>query len=320
MRALQLIGESACTVVTVGRPQPAAHQVRIRLEGSGVCASNRPVWEGRPWFTYPLAPGAPGHEGWGVVDEVGPGVGDDLLGRRVTFLSDRAYAEWDVTDAAHIVAIPPELDGQPCPGEPLACAVNVIRRSAITPGSIVVVVGMGFLGLLLVRLATLQGASIIAVSRRESALALARAAGARETLCVAEGVNVVEQVRERTAGRLASCVIETGGYQSTLDLATELTAERGRLVIAGYHQDGSRLVNLQLWNWRGLDVINAHERDPLVYVDGMRAGLDLVRSGALSLAPLISHELDLDHAGEAFRLLAERPDGFVKASIRLGSP
>ena len=45
-------------------------------------------------------------------------------------------------------------------------------------------------------------------------------------------------------------------------------ALRGKLVIAGYHQDGPRQVNMQLWNWRGLDVINAHERDPRALLDG----------------------------------------------------
>jgi len=54
-------------------------------------------------------------------------------------------------------------------------------------------------------------------------------------------------------------VIEAAGQQWPLDLATELTRERGRLIIAGYHQDGPRQINMQLWNWRGLDVINAHE-------------------------------------------------------------
>src|SRR5690606_7447141 len=47
-------------------PHPGPGQVLIRLEGSGVCASNLPVWQGREWFEYPQAPGAPGHEGWGV--------------------------------------------------------------------------------------------------------------------------------------------------------------------------------------------------------------------------------------------------------------
>ncbi len=50
----------------------------------------------------------------------------------------------------------------------------------------------------------------------------------------------------------------------------------------------------------------------------MEAGLELLRSGALSLKPLISHELPLDRAAEAFRLLSDRPEGFVKAIIRLG--
>ena len=49
-------------------------EARVRLEGCGVCGSNLPVWEGRPWFQYPLDPGTPGHEGWGVIEEVGEGL------------------------------------------------------------------------------------------------------------------------------------------------------------------------------------------------------------------------------------------------------
>ena len=50
---------------TVPVPAPGAGQVLVRLEGCGVCASNLPPWEGKPWFTYPMEPGAVGHEGWG---------------------------------------------------------------------------------------------------------------------------------------------------------------------------------------------------------------------------------------------------------------
>ena len=55
-------------------PEPGPGQVLLRLEGSGVCASSLPVWEGREWFDYPQPPGAPGHEGWGRVVAVGAGV------------------------------------------------------------------------------------------------------------------------------------------------------------------------------------------------------------------------------------------------------
>src|SRR3982750_3726402 len=58
----------------IAYPEPGEHEVRVRLEGSGVCASSLPVWEGRAWFSYPLEAGSPGHEGWGIVDAVGEGV------------------------------------------------------------------------------------------------------------------------------------------------------------------------------------------------------------------------------------------------------
>ena len=112
-----------------------------------------------------------------------------------------------------------------------------------------------------------------------------------------------------------ACVIEAAGVQETLDLAGRLTAVRGRLVIAGYHQDGSRTVDMQLWNWRGLDVVNAHERDPEVYLEGMRAAVDAVRDGRLDRAPLVTHTFPLDRAGEALEAARTRPDGFLKAVV-----
>jgi NADPH:quinone reductase-like Zn-dependent oxidoreductase len=51
-------------------------EVRVRIEGCGVCASNLPLWEGKPWFEYPMEPGAPGHEAWGRIDATGAGTGD----------------------------------------------------------------------------------------------------------------------------------------------------------------------------------------------------------------------------------------------------
>jgi threonine dehydrogenase-like Zn-dependent dehydrogenase len=70
-----------------------------------------------------------------------------------------------------------------------------------------------------------------------------------------------------------------------------------------------------LWNWRGLDVINAHERAPAAYVGGMSAALERVVTGALDPEPLYTHRVTLDRAGEAFELLRLRPDGFVKALV-----
>jgi NADPH:quinone reductase len=86
-------------------------------------------------------------------------------------------------------------------------------------------------------------------------------------------------------------------------------------VIAGYHQDGPRQVDMQLWNWRGIDVINAHERDPAVIREGIRAAVEYVADGTLEPAPLYTHRYGLDQLGDALELMHRRPDGFMKALV-----
>jgi NADPH2:quinone reductase len=96
-----------------------------------------------------------------------------------------------------------------------------------------------------------------------------------------------------------------------------LTRVRGTLVIAGFHQDGRRSVDMQLWNWRGLDVVNAHERDPTVYVAGVEAAAEAIVEGRLDPSPLYTHSFPLDSLGDAFATASERPDGFLKAVVRI---
>jgi NADPH:quinone reductase len=94
-----------------------------------------------------------------------------------------------------------------------------------------------------------------------------------------------------------------------------LTSERGKLVIAGYHQDGQRHVNMQLWNWRGLDVINAHERDASIYIRGLREAVHLVDQGVLDPSPLYTHRFALEQLPRAFEQMEARPENFLKALI-----
>jgi threonine dehydrogenase-like Zn-dependent dehydrogenase len=299
----------------VARPEPGAGQLLLRLEGSGVCASSLPLWEGREWFDYPQPAGAPGHEGWGRVAAVGEGVQGVAVGDRVAALTYRAHAEYDIADAAAVVPLPASLADAAMPGEPLGCAVNIFRRSVIRAGQTVAIVGIGFLGAILTRLAARADARVIAISRRPFALEVARAMGAAHTIAMDDHGRIVEEVRRLTAGAMCERVIEAVGLQWPLDLAGEITGERGRLVIAGYHQDGKREVNLQMWNWRGIDVINAHERDPRAYVQGIREAVDLMAAGVLDPAPLFTHRLPLDRLGEALELTRTRPDGFMKAVV-----
>ncbi len=315
MRAAIITGPGQVRIETVPRPEPGKGQVRIRLEGCGVCASNLTPWAGPDWMTFPLEPGALGHEGWGVVDALGEGVKGLARGDRVAALSYRSYAEYDVAEADAVVPLPDSLRNQPFPGEPLGCAMNIFRRSEIEAGHVIAIVGIGFLGAILTRLAADAGAHVIAISRRPFSLEVARRMGAAETLAMDDHGAIVERVKHLTNGVFCDRVVEAVGKQWPLDLAAELTRERGRLIVAGYHQDGPRQVNMWLWNWRGLDVINAHERDPKIYVRGMREAVEAVASGRLDPSPLYTHAFPLDRLGAALDATRDRPDGFLKALV-----
>lgn len=316
MRAAVLTGPGQVEVREVARPEPGPGQVRLRLEGCGVCASNLTPWSGPDWMMFPTEPGDLGHEAWGVVDALGEGVEGLSLGDRVAALSHRGYAEYDIAEAANVFRLPEALRGMPFPGEPLGCAMNIFRRSEIRAGQTVAIIGIGFLGAILTRLATEAGARVIAVSRRAYSLDLARRMGAAEVIPMEDHNGIIARVKELTEGRFCDVVIEAVGKQWPLDLAAELCRERGRLVVAGYHQDGPRQVNMWLWNWRGLDVINAHERDPAVYMQGIREAVQAVADGRIDPAPLMTHGFTLDRLGEALDATRDRPDGFLKALVR----
>ncbi len=317
MRAAVLTAPGEIRVDEVERPEPGPGEVRVALEGCGVCASNLEPWAGNPWTNYPGEPGGLGHEGWGVIDAVGDGVAGLAVGDRIAAISYRSFAESDLVKAEAAVPLPAALAGQPFPGEPLGCAFNIFRRSDIRPGQTVAIVGIGFLGAVLTRLAAEAGARVIAISRRQESLDLARHYGAAETVPMHDHYAIIEAVKGLTDGRGAERVIECVGKQWPLDLSGELVAEGGRLVIAGYHQDGPRQVNMQMWNWKGIDIVSAHERDLGVVVQGVREAVEAVASGRLDPAPLYSHLYPLERLGEALDATRDKPGNFVKALVML---
>jgi len=315
MNAAVLVAPGRMRIDQVPRPEPGPGQVRLRLEGCGVCASNLGPWSGPPWMQFPTSPGELGHEAWGVIDALGDDVGDLAVGDRVAALTYRSYAEYDIADEAAVMRLPELLAGKPFPAEPLGCAMNVFERCGIAAGQTVAIVGIGFLGAVLTRLASGAGANVIAISRRPFALRLARQMGAMTTILLDDHADIVERIGRLTNGALCARVIEAAGKQGTLDLAAALTGERGRLIVAGYHQDGPRQVNMQLWNWRGIDVINAHERDPHLYMQGMRRAAEAIASRQLDPAPLYTHRYPLARLHEALNATRDRPDGFLKALV-----
>jgi threonine dehydrogenase-like Zn-dependent dehydrogenase len=316
MHAAVLTAPRQIEIREVQRPDPGPDEVRVRLEGCGVCASNLAMWEGMPWSQYPTEPGDLGHEGWGRVDAVGREVRGVKEGDRVATLAYHSYAEYDVAPATAAIPLPERLSDVPFPGESFGCAMNIFARSDVRAGQTVAIVGIGFLGAILTRLATQAGARVIAISRRPYSIAVAKRMGAQEVVPMDDHCTIIDRVRTLTNGAMCERVIEAVGKQWPLDLAAELTGTRARLVVAGYHQDGPRQVNMQLWNWRGLDVVNAHERDPQAYLKGIRAAVEAAAAGVLDPRQLVTHAFPLAGLGNALDATLARPDGFLKAAVR----
>lgn len=310
MLAAQVRAPRQFELVQQPRPVPGDGEVLVRVLACGVCGSDQNAWQGVVGAEYPLAPGLPGHEVWGEVAEVS-GNSQLRTGQPVTGLVQNGFAQFAVAREDELLTVPRERFGtRPLLGEPLACAANLVRRAGVQPGSRTAVVGFGYLAALAMRLLHPVGAGDwIVVSRRSDSRELARRMGASDAYDFGE---VPADLWDTFP-----VVIEAAGVQQTLDIATWLTAYGGRLVIAGYHADGARTVNLQSWNWKGIDVINAHERQPRMYLRGLREALDIVERHGLAeeLQALTTHQWPLARTAEALATAERRPPGFVKGVV-----
>lgn len=316
MHAARIVGPRELRFEVLPLPEPKPRQVRFRVEGCGVGNASAAAWLGLGAHRYPLAPGQTGCEAWGIVDAIGNEVRNVREGDRVAAISQHSYAEFDMADAEAVARLPPDLTGLPFPGLALGGALRAIERSQLGVGHAVAVVGIGFLGAMLVRLATLAGARVVALSRRPFSLALAREMGAAWTVDLRDPERAVAEVQELTHGDLCDAVIEATAQQAALTLAARLVAVRGKLVIAGRHCDGKREVDLDLWGQRGLDVINADDARLEAQLAGMRAAIETIESEQLDPRPLYTHIYGLDDLAQALDTACERPLGFIKALIQ----
>jgi len=294
-------------------PTPGRDEVRLRVAVCGVCASELDMWRGRAG--HASFPWSPGHEVSGVVEQVGAGVAWPSVGEPVAaWVTMRGYADQVVVRAEHCVPV----DGTPLElslAEPLACAVNAIELTDIRVADDVLVVGAGYMGLLLVQLAAQRGPRHLVVADiRDEALERARSFGATHVVNVASAPPTAA-IGELTQGRGVDVAIEATGTQPALSLLADVTRMSGTVTIAGYHQGEPRTIDLAAWNWKAFRIVNAHFRDVGVIMRGMRTAGRLLASKRIVMEPLVTHRFPLDRIGEAFDTAVEKPEGFVKAVV-----
>ncbi|WP_010204614.1 NAD(P)-dependent alcohol dehydrogenase [Salinibacterium sp. PAMC 21357] len=268
MQAVKLVSPGKMELQDIPVPEIGPDEILVKVAGAGLCHSDLHVLHmGEEW---PFFGGTVGHEGAGWVEKVGSALegytkGDAVLvsvvwacghcraciegrdnecevnGSRMQFPTtpglgpDGAMAEYMVVKARHLDKIG-DLD--PIQAAPLADAgvtpMHAINsaRSRLTPGSTVVVIGIGGLGHLgLQILKATTGARIIALDTDNERLELARKLGA-DLVLKSDGA-AAQRILDETNQYGADAVFDFVGVQPTVDLATAVIAPGGMLRFVG---------------------------------------------------------------------------------------
>lgn len=316
-------------VVDLPVPDVGPNEVRIRVRACGICGSDVHGMDGSTGRRVP--PIVMGHEAAGEIEAVGRAVHDWTVGQRVTFdstifcgqcrycrdgrinLCDNrqvlgvscaeyrrqgAFAEY-VTVPAHVVHALPE--GMPYPwaamAEPVSVAVHAVNRAGVRPGDRLAVLGAGMIGALVIQVARAKGVGeIVAVDvdpvKRESAHAF----GADRALAACPD-------------REFDVAIEAVGISQTVTAAVECVRNGGSVGLVG---NLSPTVSLPLQT--------AVTREITLFGSCASQGnypesLDLIASGGVRVAPMISAEVPLTDAATWFQRLGRREPGLMKVVV-----
>ena len=317
MKIASLQGPREFAVVEEPLPEIGPDEALVRVANCGVCASELDVWDGRAGDVG--FPRFPGHEVSGTVERTGADVTTFRPGDPVAvWVTGKGFAEYVAVKAEHCLPahdVPLDL----ALAEPVACAVNAVELAGPALADDVVIIGAGFMGSLVQKLVQLKGPRLVVVAdTREDALDRAVTMGATHVVNVNDE-DLVQGVRELTDGRGADVTFEVTGVQSPLLLMGDITRMSGKVVLVGYHQGGHRELPLAQWNYMAFDIVNAHFREVSTIMRGMRIGMRLLTSGRLSLDGLVTHTYPLREIDKAFEVAVEKPEGFVKSTVRLAS-
>jgi alcohol dehydrogenase, propanol-preferring len=191
-------------------------QVRVRVEATGLCHTDIHAAHG-DWPVKPAPPFVPGHEGVGVVVELGAGVTEVAIGDRVAmpwlgyacgtcdycvsgwetlcleqknmgYSIDGGFGEYATAYARYVVKVPEGID--PFDAAPLTCAgvttYKALKVAGTRPSDLVAIFGVGGLGHLAIQYAAIAGGRVVAVDLIDEKLELSRELGAEFTVNAAK--------------------------------------------------------------------------------------------------------------------------------------
>ncbi|KRT72917.1 MAG: zinc-containing alcohol dehydrogenase [Candidatus Rokubacteria bacterium CSP1-6] len=332
MKAAVLRAPRDLRVEAATDPAPSAGQALVRVRAAGLCGTDFRIWAGDRPVRYPLIMG---HEFIGDVVAVGPGVlnvkpGDAVAvepnyscgacalcreGNRNLCLS-RTAVGIDVDGGfAELARIPARCCWPAPPGlrpeqllltEPLAVVVRAAGRGAVRQGETAAVLGAGTLGLLAVQVLKARGARVLAVSRSDRRLSLARELGAEAVHSLTTGPGA-EAARKFSGREGVDLVVETAGTPEAVEEALELARPGGRVVLTGLPHEPSRVHFFWVVR-RELTLLGS-----MIYQDEFPEAMRLLKAGAVKVEALVTHRFALDAIQEAFA--AHRSPESIKVAV-----
>jgi L-iditol 2-dehydrogenase len=325
MRALRLHGVGDLRLADEASPVAGPDEVLVRVTAVGICGSDLHWYDesgiGDAVLTRPLILG---HEAAGVILD-GPRAGQRVAldpqvpcgacetcaaGRghlcpRVRFLghseTDGALRELLAWPAANAVPLPDAIDDAAgAMLEPLGVGIHALRLGRVRPGDAVGVFGCGPIGLLLIQLARVAGATtIVATDRLPHRVEAARRLGAVAAL-VQGGVER-DLLLDATGGRGVDVAIEVAGEDDAIETAVALARPAGTVVVAGIPAGDHSTITSSTARRKGLDLRFARRMNR-----AYPRAIALVEAGLVDVASLVSQRYAIADFKPAFAAAARR--------------
>jgi 2-desacetyl-2-hydroxyethyl bacteriochlorophyllide A dehydrogenase len=335
MRSLVWQGPNQLVVQDSPKPEPRPGEVLIKVAYTGICGSDITIYRG--FHQRAKAPLIIGHEFVGHVAELGPGVDDrlqvgDMVTAEPTFscgtckycrsnLSNLcagvgvrgvdgpgAFAEYFTIKQEKVYKLPPDLPlREGAVIEPLAVGVHAVNKGKVAIDEDVAVVGAGPIGILTAQAARARGARrVFMIEIKPNRLKLAEKMG----FIPIDGRNdPVEAVRSMSGG--VDVVFDAAGALPSARYLVPLVKKGGRLVVVSIFKEEPPL-DLRTMAYSELSLCGC-----FIYVpQDFHQAVELVASGKVDLASVISHEVPLEDAVRGFELM-EKADDSMKVLIKI---
>jgi L-iditol 2-dehydrogenase len=321
-------------VVQLPRPEPGPHDLLVRVGAAGICGTDPHILHGMYPATFPVIPG---HEYAGEVVAVGSEVNEFRPGDRVAVDPNilcgycsfcRAgkvhlcknllalgvnipggFAEFSLVPVGQAYRLPPSFSlAQAALAEPVACCLRGLDLAGIRSGDRVAIFGCGPMGAIILQLALLQGASsVIVIEPQAGRRRRAEALGAQWVIDPGKE-SAVAAIRAHYPDG-AEVVFDCSGNVDAVREALQLAMRGGTVMLFGVCDKNKNLEINPFWINDSEITIRGSYNNP----NTMARAVDLLVSGRLDAAAVVTHHYPLAQAQEAFR--ASGSSGTLKVVI-----